>query len=717
MQVLHPGGTTARDASTLSPAHLGYVPALDGLRAVAVGAVLLFHAGFAVADGGFLGVSMFFTLSGFLITSVVLAEWTRSGAIGLRTFWSRRFRRLLAASWLTMGVVVAMGAAGVWNDDQLRSLRGDVPWSLAELANWHFIAKGTSYGASQTAPSPLEHFWSLAIEQQFYVLLPLLLVGMLVLGGGSSRVRLRRTMWVLAGLGAASAAANGILARSSIDRAYFGTDTRAAELIAGVLLAGLLLGNLRFDGADRRIAVAAGAAGSVTLVVMFHSAELTSPWLYPWGLLLTAACTASIIVASLQRGPIASVLSMRPVVAVGRISYGLYLLHWPIFLWLTPERTGLDQPGVQAVVLFGLRMAVTSVAALAMFRWVEQPVRSRRLLTGTEVRFVVPLAAVLLLVGDAGVTSGAAEVAAYLKPRTPGAVAIREAPQDTTSAEETTTPTATEPAATEPAATEPVGEQPTTVASSTVAPSPDAAVGPAPTAAPATTPIAPRHPRRVLLVGDSVAASIEGGLGDALHARGITFATAAAPGCGVITGDPADANGNPLSFTTACNAAIPGNQAGAVAAARPDLVVVLSTWETGDRIVDGRWYRIGTPEAEQMLHRLYGATIGRLSKKGARVLLLNVADVVDGQDMAADPEVNRRAALLNPIIATIGATAPGVDSFDFASMICPTTPCPTQVDGITLRAKDGRHFDGADAQRWVGGRLADRIAEIDLDRM
>lgn len=118
-----------------------------------------------------------------------------------------------------------------------------------------------------------------------------------------------------------------------------------------------------------------------------------------------------------------------------------------------------------------------------------------------------------------------------------------------------------------------------------------------------------------------------------------------------------------------------------------------------------------------MLHRLYGATIGRLSKKGARVLLLNVADVVDGQDMAADPEVNRRAALLNPIIATIGATAPGVDSFDFASMICPTTPCPTQVDGITLRAKDGRHFDGADAQRWVGGRLADRIAEIDLDRM
>ncbi|HPU40551.1 MAG TPA: acyltransferase, partial [Microthrixaceae bacterium] len=450
MQVLHPGGTTVREESPLSPAHLGYVPALDGLRAVAVGAVVLFHAGFAIAGGGFLGVSVFFTLSGFLITSVVLQEWTGSGAIRLGTFWSRRFRRLLAASWLTMGVVLAMGAAGIWDDDQMRSLRGDVPWSLAELANWHFIAKGTSYGASQTASSPLEHFWSLAIEQQFYVLAPLLLVAMLVYGRGSSRVRLRRTMWVLAGLGVASAVANGLHARSSIDRAYFGTDTRAAELIAGVLLAGILLRNLRFHGADRRIALAAGAAGTVTLVVLFSSAELTSPWLYPWGLLLTAACTASIIVASLQRGPFASVLSLRPVVAVGRISYGIYLLHWPIFLWLTPERTGLDQPGFQAVALFAVRMAVTSVAAIAMFRWVEQPVRSRRVLTGTNVRFVVPAAAVLLLVGDAAITSSTPEVAAYLKPRPPGAVAIREAPDPAPSTEVPDTTPTTIPAAAEP---------------------------------------------------------------------------------------------------------------------------------------------------------------------------------------------------------------------------------------------------------------------------
>lgn len=206
-------------------------------------------------------------------------------------------------------------------------------------------------------------------------------------------------------------------------------------------------------------------------------------------------------------------------------------------------------------------------------------------------------------------------------------------------------------------------------------------------------------------------------MGDALHARGITFATAAAPGCGVITGDPSDANGNALSFTTACNGAIPGNQTGAIAASRPDLVVVLSTWETGDRIVGGRWYQIGTPEAAQLMHRLYGEMIQRLSSKGARVLILNVADIVDGQTKPADTDVNRRAAWLNPIIATIGATAPGVDSLDFASMICPTTPCPTQQDGITLRVRDGRHFDGADAQQWVGVRLAERIAALDLNQM
>ncbi|MGI9577787.1 MAG: acyltransferase family protein, partial [Microthrixaceae bacterium] len=155
---------------------LGYEPALDGLRALAVVAVLFFHARFGWARGGFLGVSTFFTLSGFLITSLMLGEWRASGAVSLRGFYRRRFRRLLPASWATLLLVLAMGALGIWSTTQLRDLRGDVPWALAELVNWHFIAEDRTYGAQFVAPSPIEHFWSLAVEQQFYLVLPAVVI-------------------------------------------------------------------------------------------------------------------------------------------------------------------------------------------------------------------------------------------------------------------------------------------------------------------------------------------------------------------------------------------------------------------------------------------------------------------------------------------------------------------------------------------------------------
>ena len=154
---------------------LGRQPALDGLRAVAVMAVLLYHSRFVWAQGGFLGVSTFFTLSGFLITSLLLREWGHAGWLDLRRFWRRRFRRLLPASWLTLLLVIGMGALGVWDTQQLRALRGDVPFALLEVLNWHFIAQGRAYGAQFAAPSPLEHFWSLAVEEQFYLVLPVLL--------------------------------------------------------------------------------------------------------------------------------------------------------------------------------------------------------------------------------------------------------------------------------------------------------------------------------------------------------------------------------------------------------------------------------------------------------------------------------------------------------------------------------------------------------------
>lgn len=383
---------------------LGFVPALDGLRAVAVLGVLLYHARFSWLPGGFLGVSLFFTLSGFLITSLLLREWNSNlgtgGSIDLRRFWSRRFRRLLPASVVTVGLIVVMGAAGAWNTEQLRALRGDVPASLAQAVNWYFIAQDRAYGDSFVAPSPLEHFWSLAVEQQFYVVLPLVLAFVLGSSRRPAREQVRTLAVVLGVLVVVSAALNGWLARSSVDRAYFGTDTRMAELLIGSLLGCAMLRRLSVGTARGRRAVTAAALAAAGLTGwMWHSVRLDDGWLYPWGLLVSALCTVALIAAALGGGAVATVLAWRPLVWLGGLSYGVYLLHWPIFKYLTPLRTGLSP-----VPLFLVQFAVTLVAAMALARWVERPIRRGTALRGRAVPFVAFGTVAAVLAGTYWVT-------------------------------------------------------------------------------------------------------------------------------------------------------------------------------------------------------------------------------------------------------------------------------------------------------------------------
>ena len=403
---------------------LSYEPGLDGLRALAVLAVCLFHARFGWAGGGFLGVSLFFTLSGFLITSLLLREQSR-GAIDLRAFWRRRFRRLLPASVLTLGLVVLMGWAGAFDTEQLRSLRGDVPAALFWVVNWQFIAGGDSYGAAQASPSPIEHFWSLSVEEQFYFVFPLLVVGVLAYAGRSRRL----LPLVLAGGGFVSALWCGLLAAGvaggDIDRAYFGTDTRLFELIAGALLACALANGTRLRGvAWRASALVGGLVAAVVTTTLWRGATVRSVWLYPWGLLLTAACSATLITAAMQPGPLRSALSLKSLRFIGRISYGVYLLHWPIFRWLTPARVGWGPWGT-----FALQMVLTVGGAAAMYHLVEEPIRQGRAFPPPLARLVGPVAYGVVLVGAIAVSSGLPVAVNDLDaPVAQGATAARTAP-------------------------------------------------------------------------------------------------------------------------------------------------------------------------------------------------------------------------------------------------------------------------------------------------
>ncbi|HEY1117701.1 MAG TPA: acyltransferase, partial [Acidimicrobiales bacterium] len=262
-------------------------PGLDGLRGLAVAGVLAFHSGFSWAEGGYLGVSAFFTLSGFLITTLLLGEQRGTGAVDLRAFWIRRFRRLLPAALL--GVLGATAYVLAFADQVgLDRFRGDALAAIGYVANWRFVLSDLSYAELFQGESPLQHYWSLAIEEQFYLVLPLIAAVLL---------RRRRGWIALAGLAAVGAVASvgATLAIGGGDRAYYGTDTRMAELLVGVLLA---VWHHRRDlgrSVPEGVRSGAGAVALAAMLGLWVVTEQSSGALHPWVLLGHAVLTAAVI--------------------------------------------------------------------------------------------------------------------------------------------------------------------------------------------------------------------------------------------------------------------------------------------------------------------------------------------------------------------------------------------------------------------------------------
>jgi peptidoglycan/LPS O-acetylase OafA/YrhL len=378
--------------------NLTYQPGLDGLRALAIIAVLLYHGGVSWAGGGFLGVETFFVLSGFLITSLLLAEWCGSSRIRLGAFWARRARRLLPALFALVCVIgLYYTLAGPLA--AIPGLKSSGIATLLYFGNWHQVASGSSYFVASGPTSPLQHTWSLAIEEQFYLLWPLLLVAVFWLSGrgaASQRRPLATLLVVTVAAALASIVETVVLYRGGpgLDRVYYGTDTRATGLLIGASLA-IAIALARLGGraapASGRTPVR-GTAALVALAVVLagmHVATGQSTWLFPWGFVVIDVAVVSVIAAVvlLPGSLIARLFSVTPLRWIGMISYGLYLWHFPCFLWVTSSSTGLT-----GVPLLALRLATSVSVAVISFVLIEQPIRHRKVPTRL-LRPLVPVAA------------------------------------------------------------------------------------------------------------------------------------------------------------------------------------------------------------------------------------------------------------------------------------------------------------------------------------
>ncbi len=351
-----------------------YVPGLDGLRALAVLAVIAYHVGLSWAPGGLLGVGVFFTLSGYLITDLLLSHQQATGSLGMLEFWRRRARRLLPALFVLLAIVA--GWVALLQRAQLPALRGAMAAAAGYVSNWWLIAQNSSYFARFGPPSPLGHLWSLAVEEQFYLLWPwLLLLALRCTAGRPERSRRHLLTAGTAALAAASALAMAVLYHPGYDptRVYDGTDTRAFALLIGAGLAFACPSRAMAAEVSvrrRRLLEGTGFAGLVVIGLLIWRTTQYSPFLYRGGLVLLSVATAAVVWAvSSPASTVGRVLGAQPLRWLGVRSYGIYLWHYPIIV-LTTRGTG--PPSLARATV---QVAASIAAAALSWRFIEEPIR------------------------------------------------------------------------------------------------------------------------------------------------------------------------------------------------------------------------------------------------------------------------------------------------------------------------------------------------------
>ncbi len=625
---------------------LSYVPALDGVRGIAVVAIMGYHGGIFLTGGGFYSLDTFFALSGFLITTLIVEEWQQSGRIRLARFWARRARRLLPALLLLLLVVVGYVAifspAGIYP-----GLRGDAFASLFYVANWHFIVEGSNYFARTAPTSPLLHTWSLAVEEQFYLVWPIVVV---VILRTRFALRLLFLVSVVGALGSALVMAL-LYTPAAENRVYYGTDTRAQSLLIGAALSvGLTLAANRRsqpgvvtstpsawkarNTTARRAYVVVGIAGILATSALWTLVTVDDAFAFRGGFILAAASTACVL-ASVVGAPgsvLAKVLAFGPLRYLGRISYGMYLWHFPLFLLLTASNTGLV-----GVPLFIIRCACTVVIATASYYAIEQPIRQRRFLRSTWKEWVAAPTSILAVV----------------------AVVLAATPVTVMAAPSTFRPPARK-----------------------------------------TGPLYTGSPVKLLLVGDSTAYTLGLGLSAYQRDYDIKMKNSGILGCGVTDGAEFKLQGVVSQMTSYCSGAASTESWTQVwhhqiSTFDPNVVMILAgRWEVANRTYKGRWTNIMQPQyAAYVKHQLKSA-VTLASSGGAKVILLTAPcyDTGEQPNGEAWPEDSRqRLAKYNSIVRQVGSTEPNTTVINFTALACPSGHYQSHIDGVDARY-DGVHF-------------------------
>jgi peptidoglycan/LPS O-acetylase OafA/YrhL len=650
----------------------GYRAHLDGLRVVAVYLVVLFHAGSERFSGGFVGVDVFFVLSGFLVTHVLLRDLDGAGSIGFRRFYARRFRRLLPAAAVVL-LVSALVYSALASPLEVAEAEGGFRAAFLYWTNWYFIGQSNDYFAADLATNPVLHFWSLAVEEQFYLLWPLLLGGLFAIARRFG-ARSRRVLWGLVAAGAASSLVWAWLLNGSDPvRAFYGTDARAYQLLAGALVAlspGLLARLGRHAIGARVVAVGA----LVGLVVVATSAVALDP--VERGMAATLA--AVVVIVALEAavgGPARWALSRPPVVYLGRISYGTYLWHWPV-VWVMARSFDLS---------VGTTIALTALIATALaslsYELLEQPVRAspwldrRRTLVIASGLTISVVGAVVLIPrivdrADPAVTAalGGPELATTGFTPVPADLDVQAIFDEMRG---TYFPTACE---------GPPPEGCTRVQGSGA---------------------------HVLLVGDSHAAMMVPALRELALQNDLTLSVAVRPGCpwqrGLGVSDPA------AERLRGCLAAKEVLYDELIPALDPDLVVVMNGgYEISPDILTGLQYtgpdgevlEPGSPELEDRLEQTTRTSLDQLRAGRDVVVLepvpleaggfdplgcLSEAEVVEACRFVVDPEPTE----VERLYRSRADAADDVWSLDLDPLVCPFLPiCDPIVDRLIVKADE-----------------------------